>query len=184
MNHHIHTVALCESGPFRRGVQFVDGVFIGDNVYWRIELSSNSTIDHILRVRQLMEPICSRLKLRSHLHDKSKLEEPERSIFNQATPKLAGLTYGSEEYEQVKQELGVAIDHHYKVNRHHPEHFENGIAGMTLIDLVEMFVDWKAASERHVDGNFRDSLAYGADRFGICEQLMSIFRNTADILGW
>jgi len=41
-----------------------------------------------------------------------------------------------------------ALEHHYALYRHHPEHFQNGIDDMNLIDLVEMFADWKASSER------------------------------------
>jgi len=42
-----------------------------------------------------------------------------------------------------------AIEHHYKNNRHHPEHFNNGIDEMNLVDLIELLCDWKAASERN-----------------------------------
>ena len=36
--------------------------------------------------------------------------------------------------------LGImdALQHHYQKNRHHPEAFERGVDGMTLVDLVEM----------------------------------------------
>ena len=60
-------------------------------------------------------------------HDMSKLEEPEKSAFDIATPKLRGLTYGSPEYKAATAELGDALKHHYAHNRHHPEF---GDAGM------------------------------------------------------
>jgi len=63
-------------------------------------------------------------------------------------------------------------------NSHHPEHYENGIDDFTLADLVEMFFDWKAASERHNDGDVLKSIEINKQRFGLSEQLCKIFENT------
>lgn len=112
------------------------------------------------------------------------MQEPEKSIFDIATPKLSALTYGSNEYKAALAELKPALDHHYAANSHHPEHHKNGVGGMTLIDLIEMYCDWKAASLRHNDGNFAESLRINKERFGICEQLAAIFKNTRLDLGW
>jgi len=75
-------------------------------------------------------------------------------------------------------ELKPALDHHYSHNSHHPEHYENGIDDFTLADLVEMFFDWKAASERHNDGDVLKSIEINKQRFGLSEQLCKIFENT------
>ena len=71
-----------------------------------------------------------------------------------------------------------ALEHHYKENRHHPEHFENGIKGMTLIDLVEMISDWKAASERHNNGDIIKSIEINQKRFGYSDDIKQILLNT------
>lgn len=55
---------------------------------------------------------------------------------------------------------------------------------MTLMDLVEMFCDWKAATERMHDGNTRQSLEVNKKRFHISDQLHKIFENTVKELGW
>jgi hypothetical protein len=55
---------------------------------------------------------------------------------------------------------------------------------MTLIDLMEMLADWKAATERHDDGDLSRSLDIQAERFDISPQLVRILRNTAVALGW
>ena len=60
-------------------------------------------------------------------HDKSKLEAPEKEIFDAVTPKLRTLTYGSPEYHASLEEMGPALDHHYSVNAHHPEWGERGM---------------------------------------------------------
>jgi len=48
--------------------------------------------------------------------------------------------------------------------------------------LLEMFCDWKAASERHNDGNIRKSIEHNADRFGMPPILVQIFENSVDLL--
>ena len=74
--------------------------------------------------------------------------------------------------------MKVALDNHYETNRHHPEHYKHGVDGMDLIDLVEMLCDWKAATERHADGNIDKSILINKDRFGISDQLVKILQNT------
>jgi hypothetical protein len=71
----------------------------------------------------------------------SKLEEPEKSIYDQHTESLRTLEYGSKEYYSVLAKMKVGIDHHYFVSRHHPEYFADGINGMNLVDLIEMVCD-------------------------------------------
>jgi len=75
------------------------------------------------------------------------------------------------------------VEHHYAKNRHHLEHFEDGVVGMTLVDLVEMFCDWCAATERHEDGDICESIEENTDRFDLSPQLAQILRNTAEALG-
>lgn len=60
----------------------------------------------------------------------------------------------------------------------------SGIYGMSLLDLIEMLADWKAAGMRHADGNIWKSLEVNRERFGISYQLFEIFKNTVKELGW
>jgi hypothetical protein len=55
---------------------------------------------------------------------------------------------------------------------------------MSLVDIVEMLVDWKAASERHLDGDIVASIETSQVRFGFSDDLKAIFLNTARELGW
>lgn len=50
---------------------------------------------------------------------------------------------------------------------------------MDLLDLIEMLCDWKAASERHNDGNIRKSIEHNGVRFNMSSQLIRICENTA-----
>jgi hypothetical protein len=103
-----------------------------------MEQWEKETLAHILTVRDLLQKVRVELIHRGQEHDASKLKDPEREAFAVQTPKLKGLTYGSDEYKAILREIKPAIDHHYAVNRHHPEHFPEGIEEMTLLDLIEM----------------------------------------------
>ena len=146
--------------------------------------SKADTLLHIKRVAELMTNASSELIRRANVHDNSKLESPEKELFDEFTPKLKGCTYGSEEYKDYLKELKVALDHHYQNNSHHPEHYENGVNGFDLFDLMEMFFDWKAATERTKDGNIYKSIEHNKGRFELSEQTVDIFTNTAKRLGW
>lgn len=146
--------------------------------------SKQDTINHIQRVRELLVNFTLALSDRASDHDESKLKPPEKEMFDEYTPLLASLDYGSDAYKEALDGLGPALDHHYQHNRHHPEHHKHGIRGMTLVDVVEMLMDWKAASERHDSGSIEQSLAVNLERFGISSQLMEILLNTAVEFGW
>lgn len=146
--------------------------------------STADTLKHALRVGVLMGQPIAELVDRSVRHDHSKTEDPELAVFNEFTPKLRDSTYGSEEYKSFLAGMKVGLDHHYANNPHHPEAFPNGINGMTLVDLIEMLADWRAATERHADGSLVRSLAIQKERFGISDQLSEILWNTARHFRW
>jgi hypothetical protein len=140
------------------------------------------TIKHIENVRKFIRIFTDALTTRAVRHDSTKLESPEVEVFAEFTPKLAHSTYGSEEYNGFLRQMNTALQHHYASNRHHPEHFTKGIDDMTLVDIVEMLCDWKAASLRQNDGNLLKSIELNANRFGYDDQLKKIFINTAKLL--
>lgn len=140
--------------------------------------STSDTLMHIRRVQGLLGRMARLLMTRGEVHDDSKLGPEEKPLFDEMTPLLKTLVYGTDEYKASLEKLGGALKHHYAINSHHPEHFDNGVAGMDLLDVVEMLCDWKAASERTKDGNFTKSVEVGIERFKIEPQLASILRNT------
>jgi hypothetical protein len=150
-----------------------------DNQLTMEERATNfETMLHIQKVQHFLNRVVHELLRRSEAHDRSKLDHPEVKLFTEYTPRLAGSTYGSPEYEEFRKALGPALAHHYAHNRHHPEHFKNGVEDMSLIDLIEMFCDWKAATLRHNDGNIRKSIEKNAERFHLSGQLVRILENT------
>lgn len=178
----------------------------------KMEDQRPKTHEHIAEVDKRIGYVIRELRCRALDHDKSKLGSPEREIFDEYTPKLKGTTYGSIEYRKYLKEMQFALDHHYKNNRHHPEHFSyyecNGcfkrfsdimpnycdvcgysqfqkrtdISQMNLIDIIEMLCDWKAATLRHADGDMHKSIKINKDRFEISEQLTQILHNTVGLI--
>jgi len=172
--------------------------------------SREDTLKHISTVKKMIDIVIKELENRAVNHDKSKLESPEKEIFDKYTPKLKTSTYGSKEYKQFLIEMEPALTHHYANNRHHPEHFFynecNGcfkrfyteftvcdicgysqftvridISQMNLIDIMEMFCDWKSATLRHDDGDLNKSIEINKKRFEISDQLISIFKNSVKL---
>lgn len=159
--------------------------------------SRPDTYEHIGKVRQYLSQFVRQLLTRADTHDASKLEPPELEMFDKYTPKLSETAYGTDEYEQYRVAMGEALEHHYAMNSHHPEHYAAGISGMTLVDLIEMLCDWKAASERHggrrapmpaapgraadpeYDSDLIRSIGLNQLRFDYSDELRRILENTA-----
>ncbi len=180
------------------------------------------TLEHIEVVKTRLSEIVLNLRRRGDIHDRSKVQEPEVSMFDEWTPKLRACTYGSPEYEEMRKGMGPALEHHYANNPHHPEYWgipdnqeilnlrgfiswlkleidnemeiaylenclkalESRLNNMSLLDIIEMLADWKAATMRHADGDFAKSLEINRQRFGISDQLHHILVNTAKELNW
>ena len=140
----------------------------------------NSTLEHIRNVQRLLNLCMNELGERAVAHDATKFSPSEWPFFLEHTEKLAGLTYGSQEYKDALKELGPALKNHYKQNRHHPEYHLGGFVDMTLLDLLEMLCDWMAATKRHKNGDIHKSIEQNRKRFNYGFQLEQIFNNTVN----
>lgn len=100
--------------------------------------SAADTLLHIRRVNELLFQAVYVLLGRAIRHDATKLVPPEKEIFDEWTPKLKDMTYGSDEYKDALDQMRPALLHHYAANSHHPEHYgEDGVDGMDLFDVLE-----------------------------------------------
>lgn len=54
----------------------------------------------------------------------------------------------------------------------------SSVNNMNLFDLIEMFIDWNAACQRHADGDIDKSIKINTARFALSPQLVEIFKNT------
>jgi len=120
---------------------------------------------HKLWVAWFLWKLAGKLVWRSLVHDLSKYGWTETKHFARTIRKLRNTTYGTDEYFALLESIKPAIEHHYAKNRHHPEHYKNGIQDMSALDQLEMICDWCAACKKHKDGNPIQSAAINAKRF-------------------
>lgn len=97
----------------------------------------------------------------AQFHDESKYSGEELPLLATKTP---------EDHDK-------AMEHHYKVNRHHPEHFQNGINGMCVVDLMEMYSDWLSDAEEE-GADFLQVLEEKQRKYQFSNDLKNIFHNT------
>ncbi len=65
------------------------------------------------------------------------------------------------------------------------DEMEASVNGMSLFDVLEMLMDWKAATERMKDGgDIHASLIHNTDRFKLSPQLAAILANTVREMNW
>lgn len=143
------------------------------------------TRKHQQRVAELLGTAAIMLIQRGAAHDLSKLEPVELEPLQRMQDLIDAegqAPYGSDEYKRRTALLGDMIKHHYENNSHHPEHYPDGVNGFDLFDLIEMFFDWKAASERGEESAM--NLTSAAERYKMDPQLTNIFGNTASRLGF
>ena len=144
-----------------------------------------TTLLHIGRVAELLNKFSRDLMERGASHDYSKFAPVEMDALTEMQRLIDAegqAPYGSPEYDRRTALLAPMLAHHYANNSHHPQHYESGVSGMTLIDLVEMLADWKAASERGEESSI--GLSHSVHRFQIDPQLAQILRNTCTAYGW
>ncbi len=131
-----------------------------------IGLRDGTNLKHVIHCVELDITTFGSTKMESALKERGYTKARTSSI-------LAYMNTGKTSHLGLTFE-GVSIAEHKEAN--------SGINDMTLIDIIEMFCDWKAASLRHADGDFLESLEYNRKRFNISEQLHDIFLNTANAL--
>jgi len=143
------------------------------------------TRKHMQRVAVLMSEAAIEMIRRGARHDLSKLDPIELEPLQRMQDIIDAegqAPYGSDEYKRRTKMLGPMLDNHYANNSHHPEHYADGVDGMNLFDVLEMFFDWKAASERGEESTM--NIGKACERFKVSPQLEAIFRNTATSLSY
>jgi hypothetical protein len=151
------------------------------------------TYKHIARVRELLGSFAIEMIKRGDRHDASKFTPEELEPLQRLQDLIdreGQAQFGTDEYKRRTDMLGNMIIYHRQRNSHHPEYYEfeqgggfvDGIKGMDLFDLVEMFYDWKAASERGESSTM--NLAAACDKYKIDGPLRAILFNTAERLGF
>ena len=139
--------------------------------------SRADSLAHIHHVRDNIGVFVAEMLRRGRDHDASKFSAAEKPALDEALPLLEGVAYGSPAWQEVVDRVAPALEHHYRNNTHHPEHYGNaGVAGMDLFDVVEMVCDWMAAARRNPGDGVK--VAYNVRKFGIEPQLAAVIENT------
>lgn len=147
--------------------------------------STATTLKHIRRVNELLIDEAQDLLSRAKVHDESKFSDIEKSRLDRMEALIereGQAAFGTEEYKRRTDMLGPMVEHHRRNNDHHPEFHPDGVKGMDLVQLLEMFCDWKAASERGEESAM--NLTFACEKYGVSDQLKSIFIMTANRRGW
>lgn len=143
------------------------------------------TQQHITRVATLCALSADELMRRGATHDASKFEDAERFVFAANTSGRDRVPFGTPAYFAHLDTVRPALVHHYAENRHHPEHFPDGIDGMHLFDVLEMVCDWMAASLSDDSdlGPAHRSVDMNQERFGYSDAFCAMLHRTVDAIG-
>lgn len=140
-----------------------------------------SVLTHRAVVKHCMNKVIDNLEEGAEDHDMSKLDK-KLDLWTEAT--LPNAKVDSPEYEEGLRRTEYVRILHYGNNDHHPEHYRDGIYGMSLMSLMEMLADWKASSMRSDMKSLDESLEYFKERFEMDSTMYGILQNTIDELGW
>ena len=138
----------------------------------------NKIYTHKHMLSYYMGLIVKELLDRSIDHDNSKLTPEELDGYVKNGAILDNAVIGTQEYNDTLELMKKYNNIHYNRNRHHPEHFSNGIDDMNLIDIIEMFSDWCSVSDiKNTDVlEVMENVLF--KRFDIDEQLCNVIKNT------
>lgn len=121
-------------------------------------------LQHVSMVRALLRKVAHRLLERADLHDLSKLAEDELG----GMARISQNKFGSLEYVGALSSPVVKL--HWSRNSHHPEHFEQGFKDMSVVDVIEMVCDWKAANMLREHLEWEESIDIMAERLHLSIQ--------------
>jgi len=130
-------------------------------------LALATIIRHRDFVRLRLHRLVAELQRRAIAHDESKLTTDEILGFCRINRAAREHPYGSVEYNasmDSEKQPGGCISLHFSRNSHHPE-FHGSADAMGFLDIIEMVIDWSAASATYGKTSLRDSLSKQRERF-------------------
>jgi hypothetical protein len=120
--------------------------------------------------------ICKALIKRGLVHDNSKFSKEEFEYVYKLSKNDKDIKFGSKEYYELVDSVQSAKIAHYTRNSHHPDHYSS-IYEMSLLDMIEMLGDWKAATKRK-NGNILESLEINSRKYNIGIDLKNSLHST------
>lgn len=132
---------------------------------------------HKAGVQKKLNILINELKKRAETHDNSKLVQPEYNGWVKMDKEIRH-PYGSKEYFEKMERYKWLFEEHYRVNRHHPEHWQGFFSEMDLLDLLEMIVDWVSYNENLTYDDAISLIEEQCKRFDFPELLKDLILNT------
>lgn len=123
---------------------------------------------HQTLVRKYLLQLARSLEARALVHDLSKLQLDEFAGFVEIQQIARQHRIDSPEYRASINNDVVRL--HLSRNSHHPEYHAAGLCDMGLLDLIEMVIDWKAASETYGKSSLTESLPIQRERFKMTDE--------------
>lgn len=133
---------------------------------------------HQVLVRTYLLRLAHRLEERALTHDLSKFQLDEFAGFVKINQIARERPLDSPEYKASTQAEAVRL--HWSRNSHHPEFYPGGISEMSLLDLVEMVIDWWAASETYNQTTLAESLPIQRERFKMTKEQYRLIQLIAE----
>ena len=128
-------------------------------------------------VQDKLSTVARELISRGRHHDNSTLGSPELEIYHRHFNEYRMYKFGDPRRDEVMNHMAEAIGHHFQYNDHHPEHFDNGINDMNLIQLMQFTAAIMSWSEQEQVDIF-ELLPIIRDKCGMSDQVYQLIQNT------
>lgn len=135
-------------------------------------------LSHQVLVRTYLLRLAHQLEERALLHDLSKFSLDEFEGMVSLNSIARGQRLDSPGYKDTLRSEAIKL--HWSRNSHHPEYHKDGIKDMSLLDLIEMVIDWRAASETYKRTSFGESLQIQKERFKMTEEQYRLIQLIAE----
>ena len=123
---------------------------------------------HIMTVQLILRTLAREMLNRADAHDLSKLG-PDEFGGMIAIDRIADKC-GLNSPEYMAALSGGAIQLHVSRHSHHPEYHVSGVQNMSLLDIVEMVCDWKAANVLRGHPEWNESVRMMSERLGLSSE--------------
>lgn len=154
-------------------------MIFGKNKNELLDKKLKKILNHKKNVTNLINLIIIELHKRINEHDESSLNSNEVEVLTYFPEYIKKDSYLNEESLAYIREIKNALNIHFKKNSHHPEHFNNKIKDMNLIDIIEMLCDWKSTMSE--DDDIISVIKRNKKIYNFSNELMYILINTSKI---
>jgi len=120
-------------------------------------------IAHIQEVQKAIQNFCNILMKEALEHDTSKFYKKELKTFTETNETMLSTKDGNDiNYQKNFNKEG--IQHHIKINKHHPEYWDFRNLKMPLDQIIIMFFDWYSRDKLSPNSTFEGFWKYNTSK--------------------